>query len=318
VDYFTRSVLPQSPRHGVHKVKTFRLATRRSPLALIQAELVQKKLLDLGIQSELVLVETSGDKDTTASLASLGGRGVFAVEIQLALLRGDADIAVHSAKDLPSSSPEGLTLACVPERRDAADVLVGKSLAGLGPGATVATGSPRRAALLLERRPDLRIVELRGNMATRLAKPGSEGIDAVVAAAAALERLGQQQLSSERLDTQWFIPQVGQGALALEARENDDEALEALASLNDLSAFDCVRAERAFLAELGTGCSIPAGANAQMNNGQISLSAVMIAIDGTKSVRATMTHSNPEELGKRMAIQLRDTENGASLPGWEK
>jgi len=299
-------------------VKTFRLATRRSPLALIQAELVQKKLLDLGIQSELVLVETSGDKDTTASLASLGGRGVFAVEIQLALLRGDADIAVHSAKDLPSSSPEGLTLACVPERRDAADVLVGKSLAGLGPGATVATGSPRRAALLLERRPDLRIVELRGNMATRLAKPGSEGIDAVVAAAAALERLGQQQLSSERLDTQWFIPQVGQGALALEARENDDEALEALASLNDLSAFDCVRAERAFLAELGTGCSIPAGANAQMNNGQISLSAVMIAIDGTRSVRATMTHSNPEELGKRMAIQLRDTENGASLPGWEK
>jgi len=299
-------------------VKTFRLATRCSPLALIQAELVQKKLLDLGIQSELVLVETSGDKDTTASLASLGGRGVFAVEIQLALLRGDADIAVHSAKDLPSSSPEGLTLACVPERRDAADVLVGKSLAGLGPGATVATGSPRRAALLLERRPDLRIVELRGNMATRLAKPGSEGIDAVVAAAAALERLGQQQLSSERLDTQWFIPQVGQGALALEARENDDEALEALASLNDLSAFDCVRAERAFLAELGTGCSIPAGANAQMNNGQISLSAVMIAIDGTKSVRATMTHSNPEELGKRMAIQLRDTENGASLPGWEK
>jgi hydroxymethylbilane synthase len=299
-------------------VKTFRLATRRSPLALIQAELVQKKLLNLGIQSELVLVETSGDKDTTASLASLGGRGVFAVEIQLALLRGDADVAVHSAKDLPSISPEGLSLACVPERRDAADVLVGKSLAGLGPGATVATGSPRRAALLLERRPDLRIVELRGNMATRLAKPGNEGIDAVVAAAAALERLGQEQLSAERLDTQWFVPQVGQGALALEARENDDEALEALASLNDLSAFDCVRAERAFLAELGTGCSIPAGAYAQMSNGQICLSAVMIAIDGTRSVRATMTDSNPEELGKRMAIQLRDTENGASLPGWEK
>jgi hydroxymethylbilane synthase len=299
-------------------VKTFRLATRRSPLALIQAELVQKKLLALGIQSELVLVETTGDKDTTASLASLGGRGVFAVEIQLALLRGDADIAVHSAKDLPSISPEGLSLACVPERRDAADVLVGKSLAGLGPGATVATGSPRRAALLLERRPDLRIVELRGNMATRLAKPGSEGIDAVVAAAAALERLGQEQLSAERLDTQWFIPQVGQGALALEVRENDDEALEALASLNDLSAFDCVRTERAFLAELGTGCSIPAGAYAQMSNGQISLSAVMIAIDGKKSVRATMTDSNPEELGKRMAVQLRDKENGASLPGWEK
>ena len=298
-------------------MKTFRLATRRSPLALIQAELIQKKLHDLGMQSELVLVETTGDKDTTASLASLGGRGVFAVEIQLALLRGDADIAVHSAKDLPSISPDGLLLACVPERRDAADVLVGKSLAGLGPGATVATGSPRRAALLRERRPDLRIVELRGNMATRLAKPGSDGIDAVVAAAAALERLGLEQLSAERLDTVWFIPQVGQGALALEARDNDKESLVALASLNNITAYDCVRAERAFLAELGTGCSIPAGAYAVMSDGQISLSAVMIAIDGTKSVRSTMTGKNPEELGKQIAIQLRDKENGASLPGWK-
>jgi len=155
-------------------------------------------------------------------------------------------------------------------------------------------------------------------MATRLSKPGTEGIDAVVAAAAALERLGQAQLSAERLDTEWFIPQVGQGALALEARDNDQEALEVLASMNDLAAYACVRAERAFLAELGTGCSIPAGAYAVMSNGQISLSAVMIAIDGTKSVRATMSNSNPEELGKQIAVQLRDKENGASLPGWEK
>jgi hydroxymethylbilane synthase len=298
-------------------VKPLRLATRRSPLALIQAELVQKKLRELGRESELVLVETSGDKDTSASLVSLGGRGIFAVEIQTALLRGEADVAVHSAKDLPSITPEGLMLACVPERRDAADVLVGKSLAGLGPGATVATGSPRRAALLLERRPDIRIVELRGNMATRLSKPGTGGIDAVVAAAAALERLAQQELCAERLDTEWFVPQVGQGALALEAREVDNETIAVLSELNDSVAYDCVRAERAFLAELGTGCSIPAGAYATFDDGQISLRGVMIAIDGTRSVRATIVGKNSEEIGKKMAIQLRDTENGSSLPGWE-
>ena len=123
---------------------------------------------------------------------------------------------MHSAKDLPSATPDGLELACVPERRDPADVLVGRSLAGLGPGATVATGSPRRRALLLERRPDLRVVGLRGNMATRLVDAGRDGVDAVVAAAAALERLGEHELVAERLDPAWFVPQVGQGALALE------------------------------------------------------------------------------------------------------
>ena len=138
-------------------------------------------------------------------------------------MNGEADVAIHSAKDLPSTTPEGLALACVPQRLDAADALIGRSLAGLGPGATVATGSPRRRALLLERRPDLRVVGLRGNMAKRFAAVNDSDVDAVVVAAAALARLDQNALIAERLDPEWFVPQVGQGALALEVRDGDDD-----------------------------------------------------------------------------------------------
>src|SRR5580658_286615 len=200
---------------------TLRLATRRSPLAMIQAHYVQRRLSDAGHESELLLVETRGDREADVDLATIGGQGVFAVEIQRAVLAGEADVAVHSAKDLPSVTPEGLVLASVPERLDPRDALVGRSLAGLGPGATVATGSPRRRSLLLERRPDLRVVGLRGNMATRFAAVNGSDVDAVVVAAAAVARLGEEQLIAERLDTDWFVPQVGQGALALEVRDGD-------------------------------------------------------------------------------------------------
>src|SRR5277367_6137989 len=208
-----------------------RLATRRSPLALLQASSVQQRLSALGVTSELVQIETQGDLRRDVALDELGGQGVFAVEIQLAVLNGAADVAVHSAKDLPSSSPDGLTLSCVPQRLDAADVLIGRSLAGLGPGATVATGSPRRRALLLERRPDLRVVGLRGNMATRFATVERRDVDAVVVAAAALERLGESELIAERLDPGWFVPQVGQGAIALEVRDGDGVTAGLLAPL---------------------------------------------------------------------------------------
>jgi hydroxymethylbilane synthase len=293
-----------------------RLATRRSPLALLQARYVQERLLALDIVSELVLVDTSGDATTDVSLSSLGGQGVFTLEVQRALLRGDADVAVHSAKDLPSTTPEGLSLSCVPERRDPVDVLVGRSLAGLGPGATVATGSPRRRALLLERRPDLNIVELRGNMATRLAAPERDGIDAVVAAAAALERLGESSRAAERLDPEWFVPQVGQGSLALETRIDDDDAALSLAALNDLDAFEALAAERAFLRELGAGCSVPAGAFAMWGSGSLSVSGLMIAYDGSRSVRHRVTGRDPAALGVSLARFLRDDLDGASLPGW--
>ena len=293
-----------------------RLATRRSPLALLQARYVQERLLALEVISELVPVETRGDVTSDAPLSSLGGQGVFAVEVQRCVLSGDADVAVHSAKDLPSTTPPGLELTCVPERRDPVDVLVGRSLAGLGPGATVATGSPRRRALLLERRPDLNIVELRGNMATRLERAGSHGVDAVVAAAAALDRLGESSRIAQRLDPEWFVPQVGQGSLALEVREGDDATARALAGLNDLDAFMALAAERAFLRELGAGCSVPAGAYATWTDGELSLSGLMIAYDGSTSVRHRAQGRDPEALGAGVARILRDDRGGASLPGW--
>ncbi|HVB18898.1 MAG TPA: hydroxymethylbilane synthase [Acidimicrobiales bacterium] len=292
---------------------TLRLATRRSPLATRQAQYVQARLGELGVDAELYFLDTAGDRDRTTSLATLGGEGVFAVEVQRALLEGEADVAVHSAKDLPSSTPEGLVIACVPERRDATDVLVGRALAGLGPGATVATGSPRRRALLLERRPDLNVVDLRGNMATRLSRVGHDGVDAVVTAAAALERLDQIELVAERLDPAWFTPQVGQGALALETRENDEESRDALRALNDASAQLVLTAERAFLRELGAGCSVPTGAFARATGDTLTIAGVMLAPDGTRSVRGELSGRDAATLGVALARKLRDELGGGAL-----
>ncbi len=292
---------------------SLRLATRRSPLALAQADAVARRLGPLGVECAIVPVTTSGDRDATSALAALGGQGVFAVEVQRAVLEGRADVAVHSAKDLPSASPEGLVLASVPERRDPADVLVGRTLAGLGPGATVATGSPRRRALLLERRPDLRVVGLRGNMATRLGAAGRDGVDAVVAAAAALERLGVVPVVVERLETGWFVPQVGQGALALEAREGDRATREALAGIDDAAAHRAVLAERSFLAELGAGCAVPVGAHATAHADALEIVGVMLDADGAASVRASRRGADPVVLGRDLARHLRDDLGGGTL-----
>jgi hydroxymethylbilane synthase len=299
-------------------MSVLRLATRRSPLALLQATYVQERLETLGVRCELVHIETQGDLRRDVSLEQLGGQGVFAVEIQTAVLQGAADVAVHSAKDLPSTTPDGLTLACVPQRLDAADVLIGRSLAGLGPGATVATGSPRRRALLLERRPDLRVVGLRGNMATRFAKVGHDGVDAVVAAAAALERLGQSELVSERLGPDWFVPQVGQGSIALEVRSGDNATTSLLDAINDSSAFTSLVAERSFLRELGAGCSVPAGAYATLGGARIIISGVMLSADGSRSVRADVTGTDADAVGRQLAIDLRDHQGGGELAGWDR
>ncbi len=293
-----------------------RLATRHSPLALAQAGTVRDRLAAHGVACRLVVLETSGDRRLDVPLATIGGQGVFAVEVQRAVLAGEADVAVHSAKDLPSTAPRGLALVCVPERRDAADALVGRALAGLGPGATVATGSPRRRALLLERRPDLHVVDLRGNMARRLAAAGHDGVDAVVAAVAALERLGAVHLVAERLDPSWFVPQVGQGALALETREDDEATRTTLAAIDDEAAHRAVAAERAFLAELGTGCAIPAGAYAVVDGPRVTLSGVMIGVDGEAGVRASREGTYPAEVGAALARHLRDDRGGGALPGW--
>jgi hydroxymethylbilane synthase len=289
---------------------TLRLATRRSPLAMRQAELVRDALAARGVDATLVEITSSGDRDQSTPLRKLGGHGIFAVEVQRAVLDGRADAAVHSAKDLPSTSAPGLVIACVPERRDPADALVGRSLAGLGPGATVATGSPRRRALLLARRPDLRVVELRGNMATRLAAVGHDGVDAVVAAVAALDRLDVLDRVSERLDPTWFTPQVGQGALAVECRSDDHETLTTLAGLSDATATRSLEAERSFLRALGAGCSVPAGAHATVDGPTISLTGVLCAPDGERVARATVRGVDPLALGPALATSLLD-EHGA-------
>lgn len=295
-----------------------RLATRRSPLALVQATFVQRRLSELGVASVLVPLDTSGDKQADVSLDQIGAQGVFAVEVQRAVISAQADVAIHSAKDLPSTTPDGLVLTCVPERLDAADVLIGRALAGLGPGATVATGSPRRRALLLERRPDLRVVGLRGNMATRFAAALQRDIDAVVVAAAALERLGEHRLAAERLDTDWFVPQVGQGALALEVRADDTATAGVLAPLNQGDALTALVAERAFLAELGAGCLVPCGAYATVSGGVTTIRGVMLSVDGARSVRAVLEGNDPLALGRALALELRDEQGGGELAGWSR
>jgi hydroxymethylbilane synthase len=256
-----------------------------------------------GLEVELVVVETSGDRNLDSPLSELGGQGIFVKEVQRAVLELEADLAVHSAKDLPSATPAGLALVAVPLRADAADALVGRSLAGLGPGATVATGSPRRRSLLRSLRPDLNLVELRGNMATRLAAAGREGVDAVVAAVAALDRLGQGALVAERLEPEVFTPQVGQGALGIEARSDDARVLELLAAVDDAGSHRCLDAERAFLVGIGAGCTVPAGAWCTEEGGALRLRAVFERPDGTLA-RSEQLGVDPGVLGRAAATEL--------------
>jgi hydroxymethylbilane synthase len=246
-----------------------RIATRGSPLALHQANAVAALL---GGEAEIVVVKTEGDRKTDVPLDAMAGRGVFTSEVQAAVLDGRADIAVHSAKDLPSSPEllaDGLVLACVPERADPRDCLIGSTLAELPKGATVGTGSARREALLLHIRPDLKVVGLRGNIATRLARVGE--LDAIVGAVAALTRLDLADRIAEAFDPETFVPQIGQGALAVECRADDAVTRDRLTQIDDADAHACVLAERAFLAELGGGCDAPVGAHARIEGGVIRL-----------------------------------------------
>ncbi len=277
-------------------------------MALAQAEAVAAELRRVRPEIEVVLVgtETRGDLVTDVALSSLGGEGIFCKEVQLLVLEGRADVAVHSAKDLPSSTPSSLVLAAVPARADVRDCLVGRGLKGLGPGATVATGAPRRKALLAERRPDLNLVELRGNIATRLARLEDRHVDAVVVAKAALDRLGIVPESVEVLDPRWCTPQVGQGALALEARTDDVEVLELLGEMDHQASHRTLACERSFLAELGAGCSVPTGAWARELDGMLRLDGVLCAPETATVVRGTLEGTDPAVVGASLASQLRE------------
>lgn len=248
---------PPAPRR-------LRLATRGSELARWQAEHVAALVRAAvpSVEAELVVVDTRGDRTQAAEvpLWEIGGKGVFVKEVQAAVLDGRADLAVHSAKDLPAVTPDELVLAAVPERADPRDALVGATLADLPAGATVATGSVRRRAQLAWRRPDLTFAGLRGNIATRIDK--AAGFGAVVVAAAALERLGRIDDAAELLDASIVLPQVGQGAIAVECRVDDEAARSTLAAADHGPSRAAVEAERGFLAALGGDCDLPAGAHA--------------------------------------------------------
>jgi hydroxymethylbilane synthase len=301
----------------------WRIATRGSPLALWQAERVAARLVasDVGLVCELVVVRTTGDV-SQRPLAAIAGQGVFVKEIQEALVSGRADLAVHSAKDLPGVTPPGLVLACVPERDDPRDAMVGSTFEDLRPGAEVATGSPRRRAQLAGLRPDLTFSELRGNMAARIER--SEHIGAGVVAFAALARLGLERRITETLtlSTMIMVPQVGQGALAIECRDDDVEARRVLALIDDAAAHRAVRAERAFLQTLGGGCTLPIGALAQPVagadpvHGPLVLEGLLASRDGRIILRRRGEGAAPEELGQRVAVDLLDRAGGRSLDDW--
>ncbi len=290
-------------------VKRLRAATRGSRLARLQTDLVARLL---GLDVEAVVVDTQGDQRTDVPIWELGGRGVFVKEVQAAVLDGRADFAVHSAKDLPSSTLSGLALASVPERADARDALVGARLDALPVGALIGTGSVRRRAQLAWLRPDLTFAGLRGNMDTRLAKAGD--FAAIVVAAAALDRLGRAADVAEILPEGVMVPQVGQGALAIECRADDHGTMAALAALEHGPSRRAVDAERAWLAEVGGGCDLPVGAHATVApDGRLTLTAVIATADGRVVLRHTAEGDEPVELGRRLARHLLDDAGGASL-----
>ena len=302
---------------------TLRLATRGSALALWQADhvtaLLQAAALAAGMSVvvEKVIVETMADQRLDIPIDAMGGKGVFVKEIQAAVLDGRADLAVHSGKDLPALTPDELVIDAVPERGEVRDVLVGSTVDGLPRGGHVATGSIRRKAQLASLRPDLVFSGLRGNIATRLEK--AEGFDAIVMAAAAIERLGisLNDRVIEILAPSVMLPQVAQGALVVECRSDDPQTLSLVSALNHEPSRQCVDAERAFLAELGGDCDLPVAAYAVLDSGELCIDALVAAPDGSTILRDSRRCSiaDGEATGRAMARYLLDDAGGSALLG---
>jgi hydroxymethylbilane synthase len=300
--------------------RVVRLATRGSRLARWQADhiaqLIRARYPEVAV--EPVVVRTEGDRRQDAPIWQIGGKGLFVREIQAAVLDGRADAAVHSAKDMPAGAPDGLRVAAVAKRADARDVLVGGRLAELRPGARIGTGAPRRRAQLAHLRPDLTFAELRGNIDTRLDAASAHPI---VMAAAALDRLGidptDRDLAVDVLDPGDLLPQVGQGAIAVEARTDDGPTVELLqAAVDHQDAHRAVAAERAFLAELGGDCDLPCGAHATIVDGDtLRLEALLASLDGRVVVRQVETGTDPEALGQAVGRALLDDAGGSALLG---
>jgi len=286
--------------------RVLRVGTRRSALARAQTDLV---VAGLGTPVEVIPIVTAGDR-TAAPIDVIGGTGVFVSALREALLAGDIDLAVHSAKDLPVVPAEGIVIGAVPPREDPRDAVVARdrlTLAELPKGALVGTGSPRRAAQLRALGSDLYVVPVRGNVDTRLAHVG-ENLDAVVLAVAGLRRLGRFDAITEMLDPTRFVPAPAQGALAVECRADDLAAREVLAAFDDTGARACITAERALLSSLEAGCSAPIGALAEIhdNPAELTLTAVVTAADGSDAVRRSLTGvvADSADVGRRLAAEL--------------
>jgi hydroxymethylbilane synthase len=289
--------------------RPLRIATRGSELALTQCRQIAARIeRELQVATELVVLRTTGDRIQDRSLAKIGGKGLFVKEIEEALLDGRADVAVHSAKDVPARIAAGCVIAAHPEREDPRDALCsrvrGGQLADLPRGARVGTGSTRRMALLRAHRPDLEIVPLRGNVGTRLGKlEGDDGLDAVVLACAGLDRLGLGHLIDERIAPETMLPAVGQGLLALETREEDAWHAR-LATLESYEIGVVARAERAFQSTVGGDCSVPlAGFGERLGDGRLRFRGLVSSLDGQRIARAeeTALESEAAALGARVA-----------------
>jgi len=293
-------------------VKPIRIGTRGSMLAKWQAEFIRKKIFQAtGVDAEIVLIKTTGDKLQTASFAQIGGKGVFIKELEEALLNEEVDLAVHSVKDIPTDVPSRLCFPAICRREDTRDCLVAakdETLSTLRHGARVGTSSLRRQAQIRHARPDLDIRDLRGNVDTRLRKVESGEYDAILLAKAGLDRLGWSNRISEVLSAEVCMPAVGQGAIGVQARLKDTEIADAIAPLDDFETRQSIIAERSLLGALEGGCQVPLGAWARFERGELVLDAVVCSPDGLQYVRqrATAPPEQARELGAQVAQLLID------------
>lgn len=298
-----------------------RLATRGSPLALRQTDLVAQGLRAAhpGLEVEVLVVRTTGD-DVSAPLDQIGGQGVFVTEVEAAVADERADAAVHSAKDLTSIMLPDLVLAAVPPRADPRDGLVGCAWAALPPGGLIATGSARRRAQLANARPDLSFTEIRGNMERRVSRGEDGSVSAVVVAVAAMERLGWLQRLTDILDPVDVLPQAGQGAIAVQCRAGDTSTRDLLAAIDDAAAHRAVRAERSVLAGLGGSCTVPVGAWAETegDSSGLRVHGLLASGDGRVVIRMTRCGDDPERVGAEVAHALLVDGGGSGIEGFDR
>ncbi|MGI6226565.1 MAG: hydroxymethylbilane synthase [Peptococcales bacterium] len=292
--------------------RTIKVGSRQSQLAMWQTKHVVNILQEKWphYKFEIIPMKTKGDKILDVALAKIGDKGLFTKELEIAILNGEVDFAVHSMKDLPTVVPDGLKIAAITKRHDPRDVLISKNNCNfqlLPEGASIGTSSLRRKSQLLNVRPDLKIIDLRGNLNTRLNRLTTEDYDAIILAAAGVERLGWEDKITEKLNYDICLPAVGQGSIGIETRDNDTEIINIVREANDYASELSIRAERALLKSLEGGCQIPIGAIGEIKNNSLKLTAMVGSLDGKIIIRENLSgeSSYPEELGIKLADILK-------------